>query len=48
MSGGETDPNAAEYLEHWVHWRTFCEKYTEETCEAAAGIVADVAKRHRK
>ncbi|NSW89082.1 MAG: aminotransferase class V-fold PLP-dependent enzyme [Firmicutes bacterium] len=41
-------PNAAAFLENWLRWSTFCEKYTEEDCELVAQIVKSVAEKHRR
>ncbi|MCD4823951.1 MAG: DegT/DnrJ/EryC1/StrS family aminotransferase [Phycisphaerae bacterium] len=41
-------PTATAFLENWIRWATFCEKYTEEHCELAAKIVREVAERNRK
>ncbi len=41
-------PNARDYLENFVYWPTFCEKYTEEICEQVAGVVRAVADRYRR
>jgi perosamine synthetase len=40
-------PNARAYLENWLRWSTFCEKYTEEDCELVAQIVKSVADKYR-
>ena len=40
-------PNARDFLEHWIRWSTFCEKYQPEHCELAAQIVRQVADRNR-
>src|SRR5919106_553241 len=40
--GAHACPNARDYLEHWVRWATFCEKYQPEHCALAAGIVRRV------
>jgi dTDP-4-amino-4,6-dideoxygalactose transaminase len=40
-------PNARDFLENFVRWSTFCEKYEEEHCELAAQLVAEVAERNR-
>jgi dTDP-4-amino-4,6-dideoxygalactose transaminase len=42
-----TCPNAHAFLDTFIRWSTFCEKYTEEDCELAAAIVRGVADRHR-
>lgn len=41
-------PNAAAFLENFVRFSSFSEKYQPEHCELAAGIVAEVAKRSRR
>ena len=43
-----TCPTAHEFLETWIRWSTFCEKYTPEHCELAASIVREVAERNRR
>jgi len=43
----DTCPNARDFLEHWIRWSTFCEKYQPEHCERAAEIVRKVAERNR-
>ncbi len=43
-----TCPTAHEFLDTWIRWSTFCEKYTEEHCELAASIVREVADRNRR
>ncbi len=40
-------PTATAFLETWIRWSTFCEKYQPEHCELAAGIVREVADRNR-
>lgn len=40
-------PTAVEFLDRFVRWSTFCEKYTEADVDRAAAIVAAVAERHR-
>ena len=45
--GGDTCPNAQDYLDRWLRWSTFCEKYRPEDCELAAAIVREVADRNR-
>jgi dTDP-4-amino-4,6-dideoxygalactose transaminase len=44
----DTCPNARDFLESWIRWSTFCEKYQPEHCELAAKIIRDVADRNRK
>ncbi|MGC9318064.1 MAG: DegT/DnrJ/EryC1/StrS family aminotransferase, partial [Armatimonadota bacterium] len=39
---------AHDFLETWIRWSTFCEKYTEEDCHRAAAIVRQVADRNRR
>jgi dTDP-4-amino-4,6-dideoxygalactose transaminase len=43
-----TCPTAWDFLQSWIRWATFCEKYTEEDCYRAREIVAKVARRNRK
>ncbi len=43
-----TCPTAHEFLDTWIRWATFCEKYTEEHCALAARIVREVADRNRR
>lgn len=43
----ETCPTAAAFLEHFIRWSTFCEKYEPEDCELAAQIVHEVAEKNR-
>lgn len=40
-------PRARDFLEHFIRWSTFCEKYEEEHCELAAQLVAEVVERNR-
>lgn len=40
-------PNARDFLENFIRWSTFCEKYEEEHCQLAAQLVAEVAERNR-
>ncbi len=44
----DTCPTARAYLESWIRWSTFCEKYQPEHCELAAAIVGEVADRNRR
>ena len=46
--GARCCPTAARFLETFVRWSTFCEKYTEEHCEIAAAIIRRVAERSRR
>ena len=39
---------ARDFLETFVRWSTFCEKYEEEHVELAADIVRRVAEENRK
>jgi len=39
-------PNAKAFLETFIRWSTFNDRYTEEHCEIAARIVRDVADRN--
>jgi dTDP-4-amino-4,6-dideoxygalactose transaminase len=41
--GAATCPNAQRYLERWIRWVSFCERYQPEHCERAAEIVRTVA-----
>ena len=41
-------PNARDFLEHFIRWSTFCEKYEEADCQLAAQLVAEVAEEHRR
>jgi len=43
----EDCPNAVEFLDNYIRWATFCEKYEPEDCELAAQIVSDVAEMNR-
>ena len=43
----EDCPTAKAFLDTFVRWSTFCEKYTHEHVELAARIVADVADANR-
>jgi len=45
--GSEGTPVAAEFLQRFIRWSTFCEKYTEEHCDLAARIVQSVADANR-
>lgn len=44
---GADCPTAQEFLQSFIRWSTFSEKYEEEHCELAAGIVAEMAARNR-
>jgi dTDP-4-amino-4,6-dideoxygalactose transaminase len=39
---------AREFLQTFIRWSTFCEKYQPEHCEMAAAIVRQVAQRNRR
>ena len=43
-----TCPNAVKFLDTFIRWSTFCEKYQPEHCELAAQLVRDVANRNRR
>ena len=45
--GAHSCPTATDFLETFIRWSTFCEKYTEKHCELAAQIVREVADRNR-
>ncbi|MFQ6042243.1 MAG: DegT/DnrJ/EryC1/StrS family aminotransferase [Candidatus Poribacteria bacterium] len=45
---GDTCPNARGFLQNWIRWSTFCEKYQPEHCELAARIIHKVAELNRK
>ncbi|MDA0745583.1 MAG: DegT/DnrJ/EryC1/StrS family aminotransferase [bacterium] len=44
---GDSCPNAQEFLETFIRWSTFCEKYEPEHCELAAQMVRQVADKNR-
>jgi dTDP-4-amino-4,6-dideoxygalactose transaminase len=44
--GSAVCPNAEEYLERWIRWVSFCEKYEPHHCERVAEIVREVAERN--
>jgi dTDP-4-amino-4,6-dideoxygalactose transaminase len=46
--GTDTCPQAWKFLQTWIRWATFCEKYTESHCELAARLVREVADRNRR
>ena len=46
--GGEVCPNAQAFLETWIRWSTFCEKYQPDHCEMVGEIVSRVADRNRR
>ncbi len=43
----ESCPTAWTFLQNFIRWSTFCEKYQPEHCELAAHIVRTVADRNR-
>lgn len=43
----ESTPRAARFLEHFIRWVSFCEKYTDEHADMAVEIVQSVADRNR-
>jgi len=46
--GPDTCPTAHAFLETFIRWATFCEKYEPEHCEIAAEIIRRVADRNRR
>lgn len=46
--GAEACPSAHAFLDRWIRWATFCEKYTPEHCGLAAEIVREVAEANRR
>lgn len=45
--GADTCPNARDFLNHFIRWTTFCEKYRPDHCDLVAQIVAAVADQNR-
>ncbi len=45
--GPDTCPTAHGFLQNFIRWSTFCEKYQPEHCEIAAEIIRRVADRNR-
>ena len=45
---GDSCPNAQEFLDTYIRWSSFCERYTAEDCNIAASIVASVAEKYRR
>lgn len=43
----DTCPNARDFLENFIRWATFCEKYEPQHCELAAQIIRKVADANR-
>ena len=46
--GTDTCPTAHTFMDSFIRWSTFCEKYRPEHCELAARIVSDVAEANRR
>lgn len=46
--GADNCPNASAFLETFIRWSSFCEKYEPEHCDLVAQIVHDVAEKNRK
>jgi hypothetical protein len=46
--GPDSCPAAWKFLQTWIRWVTFCEKYTEQHCRLAQQIVREVADRNRR
>jgi dTDP-4-amino-4,6-dideoxygalactose transaminase len=44
---GDSCPNAQAFLNTFIRWSTFNDRYTEEHCELAANIVCEVAEQNR-
>jgi len=44
---GASCPNGEAFLENFIRWSSFSEKYQPEHCELAAKIVSEVADRNR-
>lgn len=44
---GEDCPTAKTFLNYFIRWTSFCEKYTAADCELAAAIVRAVAAQNR-
>lgn len=44
---GDTTPNARTFMETFIRWTSFCEKYTDEHAAAAVEIVRRVAEQNR-
>lgn len=45
--GADTCPAARGFLEIFIRWSSFCEKYEPEHCDLAAQIVREVADKNR-
>lgn len=46
--GTDTCPEAWKFVQNWIRWSTFSEKYTEDHCHLAKDIVSAVAEKNRK
>jgi len=46
--GADSCPTAKAFLENFIRWSTFCEKYQPEHCHLAAEIISQVAARNRR
>ncbi|MFH1919356.1 MAG: DegT/DnrJ/EryC1/StrS family aminotransferase [Planctomycetota bacterium] len=46
--GTDSCPTGWKFLQTWIRWSSFCEKYTQQHCELAQRIVKEVADRNRK
>jgi dTDP-4-amino-4,6-dideoxygalactose transaminase len=46
--GTDTCPQAWKFVQNWIRWATFCEKYTEDHCHLAKEIVSAVAEKNRR
>lgn len=45
---GDSCPNAKAFLNKFIRWSSFNERYEKEHCELAASMIEAVAKRNRK
>ena len=45
---GNSCPNAQHFLDTYIRWSSFCERYTDEDCDLATQIISGVADRYRK
>jgi hypothetical protein len=41
-------PNARDFLESFIRWSTFNERYQPEHCELVAQIIGGIAERNRR
>ena len=46
--GATACPTAWKFLQTFIRWATFCEKYTEQDCDLARQIIREVADRNRR